>query len=151
MYLLCFKMCIAIHCNSLYRVHSSRIRGITLYIIHKLYEAMCVQRALWVYEFRQLTWIKDHLVLISDSKIHGANMGPSWVLPAPGGPHVGPMNLAIWVCCSYTHRRRFSLWDWNTRKISYIQGWKQVMSTPVKLHTTVYDLQQLTITRKRFA
>ena len=24
-------------------------------------------------------------------------MGPTWVLSAPGGPHVGPMNLAIWV------------------------------------------------------
>ena len=32
-----------------------------------------------------------------DSKIHGANMGPTWVLVAPGGPHVGHMNLAIWV------------------------------------------------------
>ena len=30
-----------------------------------------------------------------DSKIHGANMGPTWVLSAPGGPHVGPFNLAI--------------------------------------------------------
>ena len=30
-----------------------------------------------------------------DSKVHGANMGPTWVLSAPGGPHVGPMNLAI--------------------------------------------------------
>ena len=30
-----------------------------------------------------------------DSKIHGANMGPTWVLSAPGGPQVGPMNLAI--------------------------------------------------------
>ena len=30
-----------------------------------------------------------------DSKIHGANMGPTWVLSAPDGPHVGPMNLAI--------------------------------------------------------
>ena len=30
-----------------------------------------------------------------DSKIHGANMGPTWVLSAPGGPHVGPMNLAV--------------------------------------------------------
>ena len=30
-----------------------------------------------------------------DSKIHGANMGPTWVLSAPGGPHVGHMNLAI--------------------------------------------------------
>ena len=30
-----------------------------------------------------------------DSKVHGANMGPAWVLSAPTGPHVGPMNLAI--------------------------------------------------------
>ena len=32
-----------------------------------------------------------------DSKVHGANMGPTWVLSAPDGPHVGPMNLAIWI------------------------------------------------------
>ena len=31
----------------------------------------------------------------SDSKVHGTNMGPTWVLWAPGGPHDGPMNLAI--------------------------------------------------------
>ena len=30
-----------------------------------------------------------------DSKVHVAYMGPIWVLPASGGPHVGPMNLAI--------------------------------------------------------
>ena len=30
-----------------------------------------------------------------DSKVHGANMGPTWVLSAPDGPHAGPMNLAI--------------------------------------------------------
>ena len=30
-----------------------------------------------------------------DSKLDVANMGPTWVLPAPDGPHVGPMNLAI--------------------------------------------------------
>ena len=33
-----------------------------------------------------------------DSKVHDANMGPTWVLSSPGGPHVGPMNLAIWAC-----------------------------------------------------
>ena len=27
--------------------------------------------------------------------VHGANMGPTRVLSAPDGPHVGPMNLAI--------------------------------------------------------
>ena len=30
-----------------------------------------------------------------DSKVYGAIMGPTWVLSAPDGPHVGPMNLAI--------------------------------------------------------
>ena len=33
-----------------------------------------------------------------DSKVHGANMGPTWVLSVPGGSHVDPMDLAIWVC-----------------------------------------------------
>ena len=33
--------------------------------------------------------------LYLDSNVHGANMGPTWVLSAPDGPHVGPMNLAI--------------------------------------------------------
>ena len=36
-------------------------------------------------------------MIYPDSKVHGANMGPTWVLLAPDGPHVGPMNLAIWV------------------------------------------------------
>ena len=30
-----------------------------------------------------------------DSNVHGANMGPTWVLSAPDGPHVGHMKLAI--------------------------------------------------------
>ena len=43
-------------------------------------------------------FIKIHTCLhldVADSKDHGANMGPTWVLSAPGGPHVGPMNLVI--------------------------------------------------------
>ena len=31
-----------------------------------------------------------------DSKVHGANMGPIWGRQDPGGPHVGPMNFAMW-------------------------------------------------------
>ena len=37
------------------------------------------------------------IVASPDSKDHRANMGPTWVLSAPGGSHVGPMNLAITV------------------------------------------------------
>ena len=34
-------------------------------------------------------------LLDPDNKVHGANIGPTWVLSAPDRPHVGPMNLAI--------------------------------------------------------
>ena len=40
-----------------------------------------------------------------DSKVHGANMGPTWVLSAPDWPHVGPMNLAIRVSLIW-------VWKW---------------------------------------
>ena len=32
-----------------------------------------------------------------DSKVHGATMGPTWGWQDPGGPHVGQVNLAIYV------------------------------------------------------
>ena len=32
---------------------------------------------------------------VPDKQVHGANMGPTWVLSAPDGPHIGPMDLAI--------------------------------------------------------
>ena len=32
------------------------------------------------------------------AKVYGANMGPTRVLSAPRGPHVGPINLVIRVC-----------------------------------------------------
>ena len=38
--------------------------------------------------------------IYSDSKVHGSNMGLTWVMSAPDGPHVGPMDLTIMV--SYT-------------------------------------------------
>ena len=38
-----------------------------------------------------------HRVNVPDSKVHGATMGPIWGWQDPGGPHVGPMNFAIWV------------------------------------------------------
>ena len=38
-----------------------------------------------------------NMITYPDSKVHGANMGPIWGRQDPGGPHVGPMNFAIWV------------------------------------------------------
>ena len=46
------------------------------------------------------SWEILHVSLLRDafpdSKVHGANMGPIWGRQDPGGPHVGPMNFAIW-------------------------------------------------------
>ena len=42
---------------------------------------------------RPQAWILDD---IPNGKVHGANMGPTWGRQDPGGPHVGPMNLAFW-------------------------------------------------------
>ena len=39
---------------------------------------------------------------IPDSKVHGANMGPILGRQDPDGPHVGPMNFAIWDCIEKT-------------------------------------------------
>ena len=33
--------------------------------------------------------------VIPDNKVHEACVGPAWGRQDPGGPHVGPMNLAI--------------------------------------------------------
>ena len=43
-----------------------------------------------------------------EGKIHEANMEPTWVLSAPDGPHVGPMNIVIGDCL-YHHRRPWRL------------------------------------------
>ena len=51
-----------------------------------------------------------------DSKVHGANTGPNWVLSAPNWPHVGPMNLAIRdkvKLTQFSHEKQQSLrWRW---------------------------------------
>ena len=36
-----------------------------------------------------------------DSKVYGANMGPTLGRQDPGRPHVGPMNVVIWVATVY--------------------------------------------------
>ena len=42
-------------------------------------------------------WVKLlQIHMIPESKVHGANMGPTWGRKDPGGSHVGLMNLAIW-------------------------------------------------------
>ena len=46
----------------------------------------------------------------TDSKFHGAKRGPTWVLSAPDGPHVRPMNLAIRVAICVIVNGKSSSW-----------------------------------------
>ena len=60
-------------------------------IMHKTPDTC--KKARGVYTFVCATLLPIHY--IPDIKLHGANMGLTWVLSARDGPHVGPMNLAI--------------------------------------------------------
>ena len=60
-----------------------------------------------------------------NNKVHGDNMGPTWVLPVPCGPHVGPMNLAIWdnlevrwMVLSYAIQKHLCHWQVSQLKTS---------------------------------
>ena len=43
-------------------------------------------------ETQKLKVSSSIILTYPDSKVHWVNMGPTWVLSAPDGPHVGPMN-----------------------------------------------------------
>ena len=45
-----------------------------------------------------------------DSKLQGANVGPTWGRQDPDGPHVGHMNLAIWGIISLQKNAMKSRW-----------------------------------------
>ena len=66
-----------------------------------LFVCVCLSQCLsgW-FRFEGLVPHKQQV--IPDSKVHGANMGPIWGRQDPGGPHVGPVNFAIWDV-SHTH------------------------------------------------
>ena len=68
--------------------------SITIYMWDAVY--MQTQKASKVPRIGGIEDIMWHIAANSqDNKVHGANMGPTWVLSAPYGPHVGPTNLAI--------------------------------------------------------
>ena len=73
-----------------------KIHFISFFVFWKmaaiLSRPQCVNTILALVQIMAWCWpAKIH----PDSKVHGAKMGPTWVLSTPDGPHVGPMNLAI--------------------------------------------------------
>ena len=53
--------------------------------------------------FWEVVWQKKFWQNYPDNKVHGANTGPTWDRQDPGGPHVGHVNLAIWVWLLLSH------------------------------------------------
>ena len=51
-----------------------------------------------------------------DSNVHVAHVGPTWVLSAPGGPHVGHMNIAIRVDYLSTTKLNLNDFDKNYQR-----------------------------------
>ena len=69
----------------IYRLH---------FIVNVITKSTITIKILWGYVHST----KRNRLDTPDSKVHGANMGPTWVLSAPDGPHVGSMNLVIRNC-----------------------------------------------------
>ena len=59
------------------------------------------------------------MFIYPDSKVHGANMGPIWGRQDPGGLHVGPMNVAIWVYTEW-HRTCWTDEHWLVIRLQII-------------------------------
>ena len=63
---------------------------------------------------------------VPDSKVHGANMRPIWGRQDPGGPHVGPMNFAIWgSSVSATHLKVYGclIFKWVAMSWLEVRSW----------------------------
>ena len=70
-----------------YLLHNSNSRYFIIKAVHK-----------GIYNISTVGIAAGHLST-PDNKVHGVNMGPIWGRQGPGGPHVGPMNFAIWDHC----------------------------------------------------
>ena len=75
------------------------------WMVDSLYKGQSVSNALYGLDCTRVLGLKQSQVNVfvvaigfPDSKVHGANMGLVWGRQDPGGPHVGPMNFATWVC-----------------------------------------------------
>ena len=91
------------HCNG-----NTRCIMIHFTLVRQIWTNSCVTAVITysygsINSFPHRDSLTNHVIdRYPDSKVHGANMGPIWGRQDPGGPHVDPMNFAIWV--HYTSR-----------------------------------------------
>ena len=78
-----------------------------------------------------------------NSKAHGANIGPIWGRPDPGGPHVGPMNYAIWVGfqnCKFMNTTHFFWGEYTFDNKSILPDGTKPLPRPslTKVHDAIF-------------
>ena len=90
-------------------IHEVLCRWYTIWSCHHCWSGGSEDSVLWkfagkiqdgYYSVYRDIWYSTNMSLLEgkaypNSKVHGANMRPTWVLSAPDGPHVGPMNFVI--------------------------------------------------------
>ena len=84
----------------------------------------------------ELLWFEK--ALHPDNKDHGVNMGPTWVLTAPGGPHVGPMNLANRAEFAFGRTMGCSPMEASSDGICSNNGW-----APIRQQFIIYTIEDL--------
>ena len=95
------------------------------------------------YETSMYQW-EGHNSFYTNSKVHGANMGPIWGRQDPGGPHVGPMNFAIWVVEGYLH----SCCTNTSNTLLLKKVWLIIRSLMVDARNTAHQRKQMKIFTK---
>ena len=92
------------------------------YIVNRIHKLEKTRLNVWDLISEVVAWLPLTHQTDPDNNVHGANMGPIWVLSAPGGSHVGPMNLAIrgdaWRA-GVRHNRQHP----NLKMDMYMDGW----------------------------
>ena len=77
-------------------IHIMSVKYMLLWYLPNVWLGLISRTTSWISWPRNFVMQWEEMLRYPDSKVHGANMGPTWVLSAPDGPHIGPMNFAIW-------------------------------------------------------
>ena len=86
-----------------------------------------------------------YLVKSPNSKVHEANMGPIWGRQDPGGPHVGPMNFAIWGRFFANHSNTVAFFlgrNYKNRKMDFTKQLviKWILAPAIKLYIRITNI-----------
>ena len=84
---------------------------------------------------------------IPDCKVHGAYMGPIWDRQDPDGPHVGPMNFAIWdaissrsQACALALHTSAIFYDKKAIAIVMIRYWLKYQQAPLRKSKSYFKM-----------